>query len=123
MQRKKQGLLSRLKRKLKRLGKKLKAIHIPVMNVILLVIGVAIYFFVREMIRLFELYGAVPDTLIVSFFGACGLEGGVMGWIKTSNERKRERKWELEDRKASAETEKAAAQPDTAATDQPRNNL
>jgi len=103
MQKKKAGLFTRLKRRLKRAAKKLKGKHIPVMNVVLVVLGVAIFFFTRKMILLFEEHGAVPDTLIISFFGACGLEGGIMGWIKTRKERKQEREWELEDRKASEE--------------------
>jgi coenzyme F420-reducing hydrogenase gamma subunit len=28
--------------------------------------------------------GSTPDTLITCVFGICGVEGGVMGWIKTS---------------------------------------
>jgi len=122
MQKKRPGLFSRLKRKLRRLGKTLKAIHIPVMNVILVVLGVGIFLFTRRMIELFEIYGAVPDTLIISFFGMCGTEAGIMGWIQKRKERRQEREWELEDRKAN-EKEMAEIKDHSAAEDQPRNNL
>lgn len=56
--------------------------------------------FVIAMIFVFCRYGAVPDTLVVGVFGLVGGEAGICGWIKSAKERKRERKWELEDRKA-----------------------
>ena len=41
----------------------------------------------------------IPDTLVTCVFASLAGECGIMGWIKTSKERKRERKWEIEDRK------------------------
>jgi len=119
MQKKRPGLFSRLKRKLKRFLKKLKGKHIPVMNVVLIVIGISLLVFTVRMIQLFEIYGSIPDTLVTCVFAALAGECGIMGWIKTSKDRKRERNWELEDRKA---REEPSSQADTAA-DQPRNNL
>lgn len=55
--------------------------------------------FIIAMIVLFAKYQCVPDTLITGFFALVGGECGVLGWIKASKERKRERRYELEDRK------------------------
>lgn len=68
------------------------------MNIILILIGVFLLIFTGYMIYLFREYGAIPDTLVTCVFASLAGECGIMGWIKTSKERKRERKWELEDR-------------------------
>lgn len=96
---------SRLKlwwRRLKRRRAKAKANKTPkeirTMDVILVVIAVALTAFTIEMIRIFRETGTIPDTLCTCVFTALGGECGAMAWIKTSKERGRERKWELEDR-------------------------
>lgn len=73
--------------------------RVGVMNLILVVLGVAIFLFVLRMIDLFEQYGSVPDTLITCFFAVAGGECGVMGWIKTTKERNQDRTWTVQDRK------------------------
>lgn len=73
------------------------------MNIILAVVGICLLAFTAYMIEIYKAYGAVPDTLVTCVFACLGGECGVMGWIKTTKDRNRERKWELEDRK-SAET-------------------
>lgn len=40
--------------------------------------------FVIAMCVLFYKIGNEPGTLITCVFAFCGLEGGVLGWIKTS---------------------------------------
>lgn len=72
--------------------------RLGVMNLILVVVGVSVVLFTREMIGLFREYGAIPDNLCICFFSFVGGECGVMGWIKTTKERKQERKWQEEDR-------------------------
>ena len=96
---------SRLKlwwRCLKRLWAKAKANNplkkIRTMDVILVVIAVALVAFTIEMIKIFRETGMIPDTLCTCVFASLGGECGAMAWIKTSKERRRERKWELEDR-------------------------
>ena len=74
-----------------------KISNIGTMNVILLVCGVILILFTREMIDLFKQYGMVPDTLITCVFAALTGECGVMGWIKTSKVKHQERKWQKED--------------------------
>ncbi len=77
--------------------KKAGKFEINKMDIILIIIAVTLFIFTWKMISLFEAHMAVPDTLITCVFGVCGGECGVMGWIKTSNERHRDRKWQLED--------------------------
>lgn len=54
------------------------------MDLILLVIGIFLALFTAAMIVIHCITGSTPDTLITCVFGICGIEGGVMGWIKTS---------------------------------------
>lgn len=76
------------------------------MDVILVIVGICLAAFTVTMIVLFQTYGAIPDTLCTCVFAALGGECGVMGWIKTTKERNKERKWQLDDRKE--ENEKTA---------------
>lgn len=72
--------------------------NVRTMDVILAVIAVFLLLFIVVMVWLYYLTGAIPDTLCTCVFAACGGECGVMGWIKTTKERRRERSFELEDR-------------------------
>ncbi len=74
--------------------------RIGVMDVVLLFVGISLVLFTVAMIRVFRECGAVPDTLVTCVFAVLGGECGVMGWIKTTKDRNREHKWELEDRKS-----------------------
>lgn len=78
------------------------------MDIILMVVGALLIIFTIEMIREFRLYGSIPDTLCTCVFAALGGECGVMGWIKTTKDRHRERGYELDDRKYYDEKEKTA---------------
>lgn len=71
---------------------------IGVMNIVLIIVGISLFLFTLAMIQLFKEYGSVPDTLIGCVFAALGGECGIMGWIKTSKERKQEHNWEVEER-------------------------
>lgn len=75
-----------------------KSRKIGTMDLILMVIACFLLVFVAVMIWLYYHTGGIPDTLVTCVFAACGGECGVMGWIKTTKERQRERKYELEDR-------------------------
>ena len=68
------------------------------MDLILIIIGITTAAFIVTMIILFVRFGAIPDTLCTCYFMTIGGECGVMGWIRTSKERHRERKYEIEDR-------------------------
>lgn len=79
------------------------------MNLILVIIGITLLCFTITMIRLFKTYGAIPDTLVTCVFAVLGGECGVMGWIKTSKERNRDRAVELQDRKYYEQKENSAS--------------
>lgn len=96
-------ILSSFKRK-KATGKRRQANSdtpkpIGTMNLVLLVLGVFLLAFIVTMIVIFVRQGQIPDTLVQCVFGACGIEGGIMGWIKTTKERRQDRRWKREDQK------------------------
>lgn len=69
-----------------------------VMDRVLAFIAVFLIAFTAAMIVLHIQTGSIPDTLCTCVFAVCGGECGVMGWIKTTKDRRQERKYELEDR-------------------------
>lgn len=84
--------------------------RIGVMNLILIVVGVSLLAFTVAIIRIFLIYGAIPDTLVTCVFAALGGECGVMGMIKTSKEKYRDREWQKEDRQQTVQ--EASPTPD-----------
>ena len=72
--------------------------NVRTMDIILAVIAVFLLLFIAVLLWLYYQTGAIPDTLCTCVFAACGGECGVMGWIKTTKERRRERSFEMEDR-------------------------
>lgn len=71
---------------------------IGTMDIILVIVGILLVVFTVTMIVLFERYGAIPDTLCTCVFAALAGECGIMGWIKTTKERHKDREWQLQDR-------------------------
>ena len=53
------------------------------MDLILLVIGVFLALFTTTMIVIHCITGSTPDVLIENVYKICGIEGGVMGVIKS----------------------------------------
>lgn len=85
--------------KKKRLKKRAnKKCNLGMMDWILIIIGIFLLIFTGYMIVLFREYGMIPDTLVTCVFASLAGECGIMGWIKTTKERNKERKWEKEDR-------------------------
>lgn len=76
-----------------------KSEKIRTMDVILAIIAIALTAFTIEMIVIFRETGTIPDTLCTCVFTALGGECGAMAWIKTSKERRQDRKWIREDQK------------------------
>lgn len=72
------------------------------MDKILIVLGVFLLCFIVAMVVIFIKKDSIPDTLVQCVFGACGLEGGVMGWIKTTKERRQDRRWARQDEREAA---------------------
>lgn len=83
---------------------------IGTMDKILIVVFVCLVVFAVTMIWLFTVYGSVPDTLITCVFATLGGECGILGWIKTTKEKKQDRKWQREDRKQDREDMERAMQ-------------
>lgn len=79
--------------------------EVRTMDMVLVVMAFFLLVFVTVLIVLYYLTGGIPDTLCTCVFAICGGECGVMGWIKTTKERKQERKYELEDRKYAEDKE------------------
>lgn len=71
--------------------------EIRTMDLILVIVGLLLISFTVSMILIFRKYGSVPDTLITCVFAALAGECGIMGWIKTTKEKNKDREWLLED--------------------------
>lgn len=85
--------------------KKKEPHHVGVMDIILFFGIASLVVFTIEMINTFKLIGAVPDTLIISVFGAVTGEFGIMGIIKNTKEKRKKRQEDLEDRQHMEERE------------------
>jgi len=57
---------------------------------VLIAVALFLLLFIITMIVTFYIKDAVPDTLILSVFGACTGEVSICGWIKTVKEKKNE---------------------------------
>ena len=71
--------------------------NIRTMDVILLILACFLLVFVSLLLWIYYRTGGIPDTLCTCVFAICGGECGVMGWIKTTKERQRERAYEQEE--------------------------
>lgn len=89
------------KRKKKRIG---------TMDLILLLVFICLVIFTVTMIRLFRVYGSVPDTLVTCVFATLGGECGILGWIKTNKDKRQDRRWQREDMKREREAMEQAMQ-------------
>lgn len=89
------------KRKKKRIG---------TMDLILLLVFICLVIFTVTMIRLFWVYGSVPDTLVTCVFATLGGECGILGWIKTNKDKRQDRRWQREDMKREREAMEQAVQ-------------
>lgn len=90
----------------------MKKKQIRTMNVILAVIAAFLLLFIVIMVWLYYRTGAIPDTLCTCVFAACGGECGVMGWIKTTKERQRDRRYEMEDREYEEKKQGSTVDPE-----------
>lgn len=71
------------------------------MDRILIILAIFLLVFIAIMLILYYLTGGIPDTLCTCVFGVCGGECGVMGWIRTTKDKTKDREWAIEDRQAS----------------------
>lgn len=70
------------------------------MDRILIILAIFLLVFIVIMLILYYLTGGIPDTLCTCVFGVCGGECGVMGWIRTTKDKTKDREWAIEDRQA-----------------------
>ena len=77
--------------------------RLGVMDVILIIVGISLLAFTITMVRIYRECGGVPDTLVTCVFATLGGECGIMGWIKTTKDRNKERRWEQEDKREAQE--------------------
>lgn len=82
------------------------------MDVILVIIAAFLLVFIIVLMWLYYRTGGIPDTLCTCVFAVCGGECGVMGWIKTTKERQRDRQYELEDREQEEKKRGSAMDPE-----------
>lgn len=82
------------------------------LDAILMAMAIFLLIFIGIMLWLYHQTGAIPDTLCTCVFAACGGECGVMGWIKTTKERQRDRRYELEDREHEEKRQGSKADPE-----------
>ena len=82
------------------------------MDTILVVIASVLFVFVVAMTLIYIHTGGIPDTLCTCVFATCGGECGVMGWIKTTKDRHRERRYEIEDREHNEKLKDAGSHAD-----------
>lgn len=63
---------------------------------LIVLICIFLLIFISIMAYLFYKTGNEPATLITCVFAFCGIEGGILGWIKTSEEKLKSKKEEEE---------------------------
>jgi ammonia channel protein AmtB len=77
--------------------------RIGTLNFILILVGAFFVWFNWQMLQMFRDMGSIPETYACAVVTATIGECGICGWIKTTKERKREHKWETENKENSVE--------------------
>lgn len=93
------SLISKLKRLINKIG---------TLNIILFLVGTFFAWFNWQMICVFRECGAIPESYACAVVAATIGECGICGWIRTSKDKKLDRKWEKEDRKEQRKLEQEA---------------
>ena len=81
--------------------KKLKSAvgKIGTLNLVLIMVGAFFVWFNWQMLEIFREYASIPETYACAVIAATIGECGICGWIRTNKDRKREHKWEQDERK------------------------
>jgi hypothetical protein len=74
--------------------------RIGTLNFILILVGTFFVWFNCQMLQTYREMGSIPETYACAVITATIGECGICGWIRTTKDRKRERKWEKEDKKS-----------------------
>lgn len=72
---------------------------IGTLNIVLICIGLFFIWFNYQMLELFKLCGAIPETYACAVIAATIGECGFCGWIKTTKIKRMQREWDKEDQK------------------------
>lgn len=92
--------LSRIRNRIRKRKERLKeaAGKIGTLTLILILVGAFFVWFNWQMLCIFREYASIPETYACAVIAATIGECGICGWIKTTKERQRDRRYELEDR-------------------------
>lgn len=90
-----QGMVSYFRRRLIKLRRQTQQADARkktgIMDMVLVFEAVLLIAYTAAAMALFWHTGGEPSTLTACVFGVCGIENGVMGWIKTNKDRLAER--------------------------------
>lgn len=89
-----------MRTKLNKLLSKLKsyATKIGTLNLVLMFMFAFFIWFNWQMLITYRMYGSIPESYACAVVAATIGECGICGWIRTTKDRRQERKWEKEDR-------------------------
>ncbi len=92
---------ARRKRKRKSIFKKIKEWFgkIGTLNIVLICVGLFFVWFNYQMLEMFKLCGAIPETYACAVIAATIGECGICGWIRTNKDKRMQREWDKEDQK------------------------
>ncbi len=88
--RKRKSIFKRIKKWIGKIG---------TLNIVLICIGLFFIWFNYQMLELFKLCGAIPETYACAVIAATIGECGFCGWIKTTKIKRMQREWDKEDQK------------------------
>lgn len=71
--------------------------QVKTMDVALVILLLVMLAFTVVMIWIFLKVGSVPDSLVTAVFAVCGGECGVMGWIKTTKDKQKNKEDKQDD--------------------------
>lgn len=97
--------MRRKKKSKKQLRQQIKTVFakIGTLNLILGIVAIFFIWFNMEMIQLFRECGSMPESYACAVVAATIGECGICGWIRTTKDKRQDRSWQKEDRKAEQE--------------------
>lgn len=69
------------------------------LNIILIIVFGFFIIFHLQMLQLYKTFGSLPESYAIAVVGATIGEAGICGWIRTTKDRQRQRRWDQEDEK------------------------
>lgn len=84
-----------LKRKFKKIVEAVK--KVGTLNLVLMIVGAFFVWFNWQMILLYKDCGSMPETYACAVAAATIGECGICGWIRTTKDKKLDRKWQKQD--------------------------